>query len=145
MALLSGHMMAFLARLIPTFFLWNILAHHLGNILTYLTMFIPIFSWGTCLQGCLGSSQHFSLGTSLHCIEHNRYHCKQDCLQGQLHYLTFSVEHSQKLLVWHSLTLPVEPTLSKTVLHLSQQPVYIDGHSQPCTGNQSQFRTLSPG
>ena len=42
MALFSWHMMALLSRLIPTFFLWNILAHHFGNILAYLTRFIPL-------------------------------------------------------------------------------------------------------
>ena len=67
MALLSGHIMPFLSRLIQHFL------EHPGtpswehtDILDQ--VFIPIFSWGTCLQGCLGSSQHFSLGTLLHCI-----------------------------------------------------------------------------
>ena len=47
------------SRLISTFFLQNILAHHLWNILAHLTKFIPTFSLRTCSQGCLGSSQHF--------------------------------------------------------------------------------------
>jgi len=55
----SWHIMALLYRIIPIFFLWNILAHHLGNALTYLTRFNPTFSLWTCLQSWLDSSQPF--------------------------------------------------------------------------------------
>ncbi len=51
----SWHIMALLYRIIPIFFLWNILAHHLGNALTYLTRFNPTFSLWTCLQNWLDS------------------------------------------------------------------------------------------
>ena len=49
MLLFSWLIMAFLSRLVPRFFLWNILAHHLRIILVYLSRFIPTFSLGTCL------------------------------------------------------------------------------------------------
>ena len=96
--------------------LWNIMAHHPRKILACLTRFIPIFSLGTYLQVCLGSSQHFSLSTSLQWIEviSAQWIAMQTGLFTRLHPLTFSVEQSRTVSVWHSLTLSLELTLSKT-------------------------------
>ncbi len=53
MSFFSWPVMSFLSRLDPRIYLLNILEHHLGNILVYLSRFIPTFS----------------LGTSVYCIE----------------------------------------------------------------------------
>ena len=65
----------------------------------------------------VGSSQPFSLGTSLHCIAITSSpgnSCRQDCLPGCI----------------------LKPSLSMEL-------VYIAGHCQPCTGYQSQCLTPS--
>ena len=95
---------------------WNILAHHLGNILTYLTRgFYPNLFLGNLFTGLSRFIPTFFFG---HIIALHRGHLSTiDTIADRI---VFTRLHSLTL---HSLTLPVEPTLSKTVLHLSQQPV----------------------
>ena len=102
MSIFFWHIMSSLSRLVPMFPLWNILPHHLGNILVYLTRFIPTFT----------------LYTSLHCIEGTSlpWIPLQTWLFTRLHFLTSSEEHYGT--IWHSLTFSLEPTLLETVLYI---------------------------
>ena len=68
MSLFSWPIMSFLSRLILRPFLWNILAHHLGNVLVNWSIFIPTFFFGYLL--------------ALHRDHFIGYHCRQDCSLG---------------------------------------------------------------